>query len=225
MKKTLTMLSLLLLVSCQSTNGGVQSASSTASSMANGNTSSTFHGLAQSRSAVESFDLSSYPVLMSSGSVITDLSHEPISFSAKGMNVTVRKYHQTSLDQQILGYIQAAAECDGNTRDAHYLSVIDLLRNAGETVYDITSNEFPEATTYLMVIPNAMHYQDTAAFLKDLPGCGAGGAFPLIANAEWLVFKQNDCAGGAAFTDRGAKIDDFCTSVFEDQLEPTVRIQ
>lgn len=170
-------------------------------------------------------DWSKSPVLQETkGTVLKNLNKEPIWFNTAGLNVTVRKYHLSVLDRDTEAFIATATECDEGSHNDHYRDSIAQLNKAGETVYSVTSNDIPGATYYLMVIPNVLHYADTDAFLKDLPGCGVGGAFPFRSNDAWLVFRENNCAAGAAMSEDDARKGDFCINVYGGYVEPSLQI-
>jgi hypothetical protein len=229
MKKTcLFIVSVIVLTACQdstiASNAGVSSAKSSAVISSLYNTAASSQE--SQRSTLEDrIDLSPFPTLETTGSVVTNFNADSLSFPTQGMNVTVRKYHPTIVDRDTIQVVTGAASCADSPDDNHYQHIVDLLKQSKETIYSITSNEFPTASMYLMVIENTPGYLDTPSFLKDLQLCGAGGPFPLMASKNWLVFEENNCAGGTYSSEEERKISDFCYTHFEKELIPNVHLK
>ena len=101
--------------------------------------------------------------------------------------------------------VAASAECGTNHDAAHYQTFINGVAGASSYSYIFTAQgdtQDPMSWTVVM-IPNVTGYTTMKDFKADFDICAVGGVtYPLMLNANWLVFSESCGSGYADGTNR-----------------------
>lgn len=149
-----------------------------------------------------------------------DQKAEPLTYTknASVFSVTTQEEVAAVKAEDLLSNSQG---CGGSAALSHFQTVASQMKDARKVVYNFTSTKkSQDAGVYrVTALENKAGYKTLDEVKKDWNVCDAGATYPIMVNANWMLFSDA-CSTGY---DDGSGLPHGCSAV-EDAVASTLKL-
>lgn len=149
-----------------------------------------------------------------------DQKTEPLTYTknASLFSVTTQEEVAKVKAEDLLSNSQG---CGGNETLSHFQSIASQMKDARKVVYNFTSTDkSQDAGVYrVTALENKAGYKTLDDVKKDWNVCDAGATYPIMVNANWMLFSDS-CGTGY---DDGSGLPHGC-SVVQDAVSSSLKL-